>query len=40
MLTQEMLEEWKAVWLQYKDKLIPNRKSGKELLGYYRANTF
>ncbi len=30
----EMLEEWKAVWMQYKDKLKPNRKSGMELLGY------
>ena len=32
--TIEMLEEWKTVWMQYKDKLKPNRKSGIELLGY------
>ncbi|KXL51705.1 hypothetical protein CLNEO_29100 [Anaerotignum neopropionicum] len=32
--TKEMLEEWKAVWVRYKDKLKPNRRSGEELLGY------
>lgn len=38
MLTQEltpaMLEEWKQLWLQYKDQLQPNRRSGQELLDY------
>lgn len=32
--TIEMLEEWKSVWMQYKDILKPNRKSGMELLEY------
>ncbi len=32
--TKEMLAEWKALWLQYKDKLQPNRKTGTELLTY------
>lgn len=38
MLTQEpthaMLEEWKQIWLQYRDQLQPNRRSGQELLEY------
>jgi hypothetical protein len=32
--TKEMLVEWQSTWLQYKEKLKPNRKSGKELLQY------
>lgn len=32
--TLEMVEEWKAVWKEYKDQLKPNRKSGQELLDY------
>lgn len=30
----EMYDEWKSVWNQYKDKLMPNRKSGQELLDF------
>ena len=32
--TKEMIEEWKATWVQYRDKLLPNRKTGTELLNY------
>lgn len=32
--TIEMLEDWKSVWMQYKDVLKPNRRSGMELLEY------
>lgn len=32
--TKEIVEEWKATWAQYKEKLQPNRKSGTELLHY------
>ncbi|WP_324359744.1 hypothetical protein [Acetivibrio sp.] len=32
--TIDMLEEWKSIWMQYKDMLKPNRKSGKELIEY------
>lgn len=32
--TKEMLAEWKDIWSQYKEKLTPNRKSGKELLQF------
>jgi len=32
--TKEMFAEWKSIWSQYKEKLKPNRKSGKELLQY------
>ena len=32
--TPQMVEEWKAVWNQYKDKLRPNRKSGLEVVDY------
>ncbi|MDR2737243.1 MAG: hypothetical protein LBB49_06715 [Gracilibacteraceae bacterium] len=38
MLTQtatpEMLAEWKTTWMEYKDKLHPNRKTGAELTEY------
>lgn len=41
MITQEptskVLSEWKTTWLQYKDKLRPNRKSGTELLYYLQS---
>ncbi|SHJ96754.1 hypothetical protein SAMN02745163_02949 [Clostridium cavendishii DSM 21758] len=33
----EMVEEWKEVWVEYKDKLLPNRKSGREVLEYLRS---
>lgn len=32
--TKNILEEWKAIWLHYRGKLKPNRKSGDELLCY------
>lgn len=32
--TPEMIEEWKAIWENYKDKLQPNRKSGSEIVDY------
>lgn len=35
--TKEDLEQWKAVWLKYKRKLRPNRKSGTELLNYLQS---
>lgn len=34
--TQEMIKMWKEVWNDYKDKLIPNRKSGKEVVEYLK----
>lgn len=36
--TAEILEEWKSIWLKYKDKLKPNRKTGAELLDYLQNN--
>lgn len=33
-LTEAMIEEWKSLWVNYKDKLQPNRKSGGEVLNY------
>lgn len=40
MLTQEptleIFEKWKEVWIEYKDKLLPNRKSGKEVVEYLK----
>lgn len=36
--TEAMVKEWKSIWLQYKDKLTPNRKTGKELLDYLQQN--
>ena len=42
MITQEptpkMLEQWKSTWLEYKDVLKPNRKTGTELLEYLQSN--
>lgn len=32
--TPEMIEEWKLIFEQYKDKLKPNRKTGQELVDY------
>ena len=34
--TSEMVEEWKKIWIEYKDKLRPNRKSGKEVVEYLK----
>lgn len=34
---REMIDEWKAVWEQYKDSLRPNRKNGAELLAYLQS---
>ncbi|MDF2505150.1 hypothetical protein [Clostridium sp.] len=34
--TPEMVERWKEVWNKYKDKLVPNRKSGKEFVKYLK----
>ncbi len=38
MITREPthvdLKAWKQIWIQYKDQLQPNRKSGMELLHY------
>lgn len=34
--TPEMVERWKDVWIEYKDKLLPNRKSGKEVVEYLK----
>lgn len=36
--TEEMLEAMKSIWIKYKDKLHPNRKSGMELLEYLLSN--
>ncbi|RDY30171.1 hypothetical protein [Lachnotalea glycerini] len=33
-VTKEMLEQWKKVFEQYKDKLQANRKTGQELVEY------
>jgi hypothetical protein len=32
--TPEMIAQWQSIWHEYKDKLRPNRKSGKEILTY------
>ena len=35
--TEEILDEWKAIWLQYKSKLQPNRRPGTELLSHLQS---
>lgn len=41
MITQapstKQLEEWKSTWLQYKERIQPNRKTGLELLEYLQS---
>jgi hypothetical protein len=32
--TQEMFEAWKQTWNKYKGKLVPNRKTGEEIVAY------
>ena len=32
--TPEMFEAWKVTWNEYKDRLLPNRKSGAEIVAY------
>jgi hypothetical protein len=34
--TPEMVERWKEVWNEYKGKLLPNRKAGKEVVEYLK----
>lgn len=34
--TTEMVETWKEIWNEYKGKLLPNRKSGKEVAEYLK----
>lgn len=36
--TKAMISEWKDIWLQYKNQLKPNRKSGIEMLNYLKSN--
>ena len=35
--TIEMVNEWKAVFAEYRDKLSPNRKSASEILEYLKS---
>jgi hypothetical protein len=35
-VTPEIIKEWKEIWIEYKDKIFPNRKSGKEVLAYLK----
>ncbi len=32
--TPQMRDAWKAIWNEYKDRLLPNRKSGAEIVAY------
>lgn len=34
--TPKIIEEYKEIWNEYKDKLLPNRKSGKEVVEYLK----
>lgn len=36
-LSKERLEEWKSTWLQYKDRIKPNRRTGPALLEYLQS---
>ena len=34
--TPEMVQEWKAIHVEYRDRLYPNRKNAKEIVNYLR----
>lgn len=36
--TPEMREVWRVTWNEYKDRLLPNRKSGAEIVAYLSDN--
>lgn len=36
--THEMITEWERMYNQYKDKLTPNKKTGKEIIQYFKDN--
>ena len=35
--TEQDLKNWQSIWLEHKDKMTPNRKSGAELLSYLQS---
>ena len=36
-VTSEMLKEWKAIWIEYRDRLRPNRKIGQEIIIFLQS---
>ena len=36
--TPEMVEEWKAVYAEYKNRLHPNNRSSQSMIKYLKAN--
>ncbi len=36
--TPEMVEEWRAIWTEHRDRLQPNRRSGTELIAYLQSH--
>ncbi|MDR2519743.1 MAG: hypothetical protein LBC69_01625 [Eubacteriaceae bacterium] len=37
MATPEMLDEWKRVWREYRQRLKPNRKTGQEIIDFLKS---
>lgn len=35
--TNEMLENWMELWKEYKDKITPDRKNGREIVEYIKG---
>ncbi len=35
--TPHMVDQWKAIWREYRDRLHPNRKSGAQVVAYLRG---
>ena len=36
--TKAMIDQWKACWAQYRDRLTPERKTGAEVVAYLKAH--
>ena len=36
--TRPLIALWKRTWIEYRDRLRPNRKTGAEVLAYLKAN--
>ena len=36
-VTSQKIEQWKLIYKEYKDKIKPNRKTGKEIVDYLKS---
>ena len=36
--TIEKMNEWRKIWKEYKDKIVPDRKTGEQVVNYLKTN--